>query len=95
MTLEGRPAAYSCYGSGSGVGTIAALTVKLTLKLRVVNFLPLTLTVAVYVPGASPVFGLTVKLLLPFTPMLLSDVFDKVNLLALVPDSDTVIAPVA
>ena len=71
------------------------MTVKLTLKLRVVTFAPLTFTVAVYVPAARLVFGLTVKLLLPFATMLLRDVVDSVNLLALVPDKDTVRAPVA
>ena len=72
----------------------AGFTVKLTVKLRVVTFVPLILTVAVCVPAASPVFGLTVKLLLLFAPMLARDAADNVNRLAWAPDRDTVSAPV-
>ena len=71
-----------------------ATTVKLTLKLRVVTLAPLTETVAVYVPAASPVCGLTVKVLLPFATMLLSDVVDNIKAVGFVPDSATVRAPV-
>jgi hypothetical protein len=40
---------------------------------------PITVTVAVYVPAARPVFGVTVKELLPLAAILLIDVADKVN----------------
>jgi hypothetical protein len=40
---------------------------------------PLTVTVAVYVPAARPVFGVTVNELLPPAAMLLIDVADNVN----------------
>ena len=69
-------------------------TVKLTLKLCVFTFAPLTDTVAVYVPAASPSTVLTVKLPVPFAPMLPSDDTGTVKQLALVPDSDIVSAPV-
>jgi hypothetical protein len=57
----------------------AGFTVKLTLKLFDVTLLPLTVTVAVYVSAARPVFGVTVKELLPPAAMLPIDVADKVN----------------
>jgi hypothetical protein len=52
-------------------------------------------TTAVYDPTARPVFGVTVNV--PVLPvlMLLKDVFDSVNALALLPSKATVKAPVA
>jgi hypothetical protein len=73
-------------------GALTAFTVKLTLKLFDVIFEPLTVTVAVYVPADCPVFGVTVKLLLPFTPMLFIAVIESVNAVLL--DNSSVKLPV-
>jgi len=74
----------------------AELTVKLTVKLcDVILAPPLTVTVAVYVPAASPVLGAMVKLLLPPTFMLLIDVLLNVKPEALEPDKVTFNEPVA
>jgi len=60
--------------------------VKVTLKERAVMFaLPLIVTVAVYVPAASPVFGMTVKPALPPCDMLAIVVADSVKRLAPAP----------
>jgi len=74
----------------------AAVTVKLRVVVREVSPVPLTVTVAVYVPTARPVLGTTVNSTVPFAAeMLASEVVDSVNELAFVPESATVIAPVA
>ena len=69
------------------------VTVKLILKLCGVIFVPLTVTVAVYVPAASPVFGWTVKLLPPDAILLIA-VVDRVKLPGFAPDRATVRLPV-
>ena len=68
---------------------------KLTVKLCAVIFAPLTVTVAVYVPAASPVLGRTVKLPgAPPTAILLIAVVDKVKLPGFAPDNAMVRLPV-
>ena len=54
-----------------------------------------TVTVAVYVFAANPVFGLTVNVRLLPAAILLSDVADKVNEVRSVPDKARVRLPVA
>ena len=76
---------------GDGVGGI---TMKFTVKLSKMPLPPLTVTVAVYVPAASPVLGRTVKLLFPLTAILLIAVVDRVKLPAFAPDRATVKFPV-
>ena len=70
------------------------MTVKLTAS-EADRFVPVTVTVAVYVLAASPVFGLTVNVRLLPAAILLSDVADKVNEVRSVPDKATVREPVA
>jgi len=72
----------------------ACPTVKLTSKLSDMPLAPDTVTVAVYVPTASPVLGTTVKFALPLTAMLLILVVDSVKLPAFVPDNVAVNSPV-
>jgi len=81
---------------------VALFTVKLMLKLAVIPFSPLTVTVAVYgPPNASPCLGLTVNERFAFFAMLESvraavvpagDTISK--LLALAPDNVIVNIPV-
>jgi len=73
-----------------GTGVIT----KLTLKVADMPLPPDTDTVAVFVPAESPLIGLTVKLALPPTAILGIDVADSVKLLASVPESVTLNAPV-
>ncbi len=49
----------------------AGCTAKLTSKDSLIPFPPATVTVAVYVPSSRPWFGVTAKVALPPTPMLL------------------------
>jgi hypothetical protein len=73
----------------------ATPTAKLTLKLLLMPFPPVTVMVAVYVPATSPVTGTTVKLSVPLTSIPLMPVFDTVKLAAFVPAFPIVRAPVA
>jgi hypothetical protein len=76
-------------------------TVKLTLKFAVIPLPPLIVTVAVYVPTASPVMGTTVKVPVSPTAILLIVVVDRVVIdeklkdPLFVPESAAVNAPVA
>jgi hypothetical protein len=74
---------------------VTSFTVKLTLKLAEMLLFPLTVTVAVCVPAASPVTGTTVKLVFPLTAMPLIDAALKLKEPLLVPESAIVNAPVA
>ena len=69
-------------------------TVKLRSKLADMPFAPLTVTVAAYVPAASPVFGATVKDSLPFTTMPATVGLDRVKLLPSAPFNAMSSAPV-
>ena len=73
-----------------GVG----VTSKDTMKFSEIPLPPDTVTVAVYVPTASPIFGVTVKLLLPPTAMSDIEVLFSEKLVAFVPDRAIVSAPV-
>jgi len=53
-----------------------------------------TVTVAVYVPGASPVLGATVKVVLPPAATLGREASDSANALAFGPESEKLITPV-
>jgi hypothetical protein len=70
-------------------------TVKLTVKLAEMPLSPLSVTLAVYIPTASPVTGTTVKVSFPPAAMLLIDAALKVKEPGLVPESAIVKAPVA
>ena len=54
-----------------------------------------TVAVAVYVPAARPVFGLTVNVPVALAARLVCDVFDSVNALEFAPLSAIVMLPVA
>ena len=74
----------------------APFTVKLTVIVREVMLAPLTVSVAVYVPAANPAFGRTVNVRVPpLVVILANEVAESVKLLAFVPLSAAVIAPVA
>jgi hypothetical protein len=71
------------------------LTVKLILKLAVIPLLPLTVTVAVYVPTARPVLGATVKVPVPPAEMLPIAVLESVKDPLSVPERAADKAPAA
>ena len=70
------------------------MTVKLTVKFADMPLLPLTVTVAVYVPTASPVRGTTEKFAVEFTVRLGMLAPDKLKAVEFAPDKATLIVPV-
>jgi hypothetical protein len=75
---------------------LAGFTLKLTVNERAVIFAPpLTLTVAVCVPAGRFARGCTVKVRVDPAAILERDVVLRLKLLAFVPESATVSAPVA
>ena len=73
---------------------VGGSTVKLTVNEAFMPLPPVTVTVAVYVPGVRPATGRTVKLELPLTAILPMDVVLSVKLPLLVPLKATLKAPV-
>jgi hypothetical protein len=79
--------------SRNSAQVLTGFTVKLTVKLCVI-FVPDTVTVAVCVPAERFIFGTTVNVFVPLTPILGIDVLLRLKLDAFVPDSATVSSPV-
>jgi hypothetical protein len=79
----------------TGFIAAGALTVKLTSKLAVIPLLPLTVTVAVYVPAIRLSLGFTVNVSVP--PIAISDIdiADSVKQPEFEPLKSAVNAPVA
>lgn len=74
--------------------TAVAVTTNVKGMVRAVIPAALTVTVAVYVPAASELFGRTVKVVLPPAATLGRVVLESVKLLAFVPVSANVNSPV-
>ena len=67
---EGSIVSGGSNGSDDSIGS-GAFTVKLTVKLCGIIWLPLTVTVALYVPAGSPFIGTIVKISVPYSMTLL------------------------